>query len=52
MYESLFWISLNAAFIGWWWNSPSSTIKGVVMTLLTVATLLNLVALYGQLHTL
>ena len=50
MYEPLFWLLANAVMIAWNWHTPNSTTKGVVMTLLTASTLINLVALYGQLQ--
>ena len=50
MFMTLFWIVLNLLFIAWWSGDASSTTKGVVITILTAATLLNLVALYGQLQ--
>lgn len=52
MLEHIFWILTNLAFIAWWIPSPSSTTKGVVIALLTAAMLINLIALYGSLHTL
>lgn len=51
MWQSLFWLLANAVMIAWNWHTPNSTTKGVVMTLLTASTLINLVALYGSLHT-
>lgn len=51
MWQSLFWLLANAVMIAWHWHTPNSTTKGVVMTMLTASTLINLVALYVSLHT-
>ena len=52
MWESIFWLVLNLGMIAWNLTSPSSTSKGVVLTLLTISTIIQLVVIYGQLHTL
>ena len=49
---ALFWLAANLVLITWNWNSPNSTTKGAVMTILTASTLIQLVVLYGALHTL